>query len=459
MSAAAVVAVTAALDALPLRDRPLTAALAFLLVVLVASVAWGFRYAYLVSVLAALAFSWLAPPVHRFWISDPREFIAGATFLVVGVIGSHLAARARGSERELRAAFETMPVMAWTTLPDGTGIFVNRRWAEYTGLSDGETPLGWHNVVHPEDRGRAEEKWREALATGAPLENEVRFRRAADGEYRRFLVRGVPLRDERGLVRRWYGVLTDIEDLRQAEEARERLHQLQADMARVNRVTTMGELTASLAHEVNQPIAAAVTNANACVRWLIRDQPELGEARAAAKRTVADATRAAEIITRIRALFKNGSPRREPVDVNALIAEIVVLVRREAARSGVSIHTELAAGLPAVIGDRVQLQQVLLNLMMNGIEATKEVDGRREITVTSRLHDGVQPQVSVADTGVGLPPNADGIFNAFFTTKREGTGMGLAISRSIVESHGGRLWATPNEDRGATFHFRLPTVS
>jgi C4-dicarboxylate-specific signal transduction histidine kinase len=235
--------------------------------------------------------------------------------------------------------------------------------------------------------------------------------------------------------------------------------QLQADLARVNRVTTMGELTASLTHEVNQPIAAAITDANTCLRWLTRDEPDLQEAREAAKRTVKAATRAAEIISRIRSFFKKSAPDRELVDVNGLIAEIVTLVHSEAMRNRVSVRTDLGADLAPVMGDRVQLQQVLLNLMMNGIEATKDVDGHREITITSRHDDSDHLRVSVADTGVGLPPNADEIFNPFFTTKADGTGMGLAISRSIVESHGGRLWATSDAGRGATVSFNLPTAA
>jgi C4-dicarboxylate-specific signal transduction histidine kinase len=243
-----------------------------------------------------------------------------------------------------------------------------------------------------------------------------------------------------------------------AREERERLRQSHAELARVNRVTTMGELTASLAHEVNQPIAAAVTNANTCLRWLTRDHPDVEEARAAASRIVKDATRAADIISRIRLLFKKGAPQRELVDVNEVVREMIVLLRGEATRHSIQVRTELAAELPAVMGDRVQLQQVLMNLMINGIDAMKDVDGARELAVKSQRAENEQLQVSVSDTGVGLPPRqADQIFNAFFTTKPHGTGMGLRISRSIIESHGGRLWAAENSPRGANFCFSLPT--
>jgi C4-dicarboxylate-specific signal transduction histidine kinase len=241
----------------------------------------------------------------------------------------------------------------------------------------------------------------------------------------------------------------------QAEEAR---REAQAELARVSRVTTMGELTASLAHEVNQPIAAAVTNANTCLRWLTRDHPDVEEARAAAMRIVKDGTRAAEIVKRIRQLFKKSSPQRELVDVNEAIREMIVLLRSEATRYNITVRVDLAADLLRVMGDRVQLQQVLMNLIMNSIDAMKEVDGTRELAVKSEKTEKEEILVSVSDTGVGLPPQqADQIFNAFFTTKPHGTGMGLRISRSIVESHGGRLWAADNSPRGSSFHFALST--
>jgi C4-dicarboxylate-specific signal transduction histidine kinase len=245
---------------------------------------------------------------------------------------------------------------------------------------------------------------------------------------------------------------------RERKHAEETLRQAQADLAHVNRVTTMGELTASLAHEVNQPIAAAVTNANTCLRWLTRDQPDVEEARAAAMRIVKDGTRAAEIINRIRLLFKKGTPQRGLVDINEVIREMIVLLRSEAARHNVLVGTELATDLPQVMGDRVQLQQVLMNLMINGFDAMKNMDGTRKLALKSQRRENEQILVTVSDTGVGLPPQqADQIFKAFFTTKPHGTGMGLSISRSIVESHGGRLWATDNSPRGASFHFALLT--
>ncbi|HWF85022.1 MAG TPA: ATP-binding protein, partial [Vicinamibacterales bacterium] len=219
-----------------------------------------------------------------------------------------------------------------------------------------------------------------------------------------------------------------------------------------------GELTASLAHEVKQPIAAAMTNANTCLLWLDRETPDIDEARAAALRVVEDGRRATDIISRIRLLFTKGTRERALVDVNDVIRDLIVLLRSEATRYAISVRTELAADLPPVMADRVQLQQVMMNLIMNSIDAMKAVEGTRELAITSQPAQDGQLLVSVSDTGAGLPPQqADQIFNAFFTTKGEGIGMGLSISRSIVESHDGRLWAADNAPRGARFCFTLPT--
>ena len=260
-----------------------------------------------------------------------------------------------------------------------------------------------------------------------------------------------------------------VQDLQKANEALqaesserrqtvEALRQAQADLARANRVSSMGELSASLAHEVNQPIAAAITDANTCLRWLSRDQPDLQEARAAASRIVQDGRRASEIVKRVRMLFKKDAPPRELVDLNEIIREMLLLLESESTQFSVSLRMVLAADIPQVMADRVQLQQVLMNLMTNSFDAMKDTDGTRELTIQSQRGENGQVRISVSDTGVGLPSaQAEEIFGAFFTTKPHGTGMGLRISRSIVESHGGRLWATDNSSRGATFHLTLPT--
>ena len=239
----------------------------------------------------------------------------------------------------------------------------------------------------------------------------------------------------------------------------ERLRQAQADLARISRITSMGELTASLAHEVNQPIAAAVTNANTCLRWLMRDPPDMEEARAAASRLVKDATRAADMVGRVRTLFRKGSSQRELVDICDVVEEMLALLCNEVNRYSISIRTEIAPDLPMVMADRVQLQQVFMNLMMNAIDAMKDANGQRELHLKSqRQNDHLL--ISVGDTGTGLPQQqANQIFDTFFTTKDHGTGMGLSISRSILESHGGRLWAVPNSPHGAIFYFTLPVDS
>jgi PAS domain S-box-containing protein len=249
------------------------------------------------------------------------------------------------------------------------------------------------------------------------------------------------------------------DQLQAALQERERLRNVQAEVAHVNRVNTMGELTASLAHEIKQPISAAMTDAQTCVRWLACERPEVAEAREAASRLVKDVTRANEIIGRIGSLFKKHVPMRELIDVNELIREMIGLMRSEASRYSISIRSELT-DLPQIMADRVGLQQVLMNLMLNGVEAMKDMTAPGTLTIVSGRNEDGQLAVSILDTGVGVSPEQiDKIFSAFVTSKAQGTGMGLPISRSIIESHGGRLWATPNTGPGATFQFALPIES
>lgn len=487
------------------------------------------------------------------------------------------------SECELRDVIESVPTFAWTARPDGSVDFANRSWREYTGLSaEATNGSGWQAAVHVEDLEPHLEKWQISLTTNQRFENEVRFRRAGDGRFRWFLTRAVPLRNDQGNILKWYGIATDIEDRKQAEQAlrrseaylaesqrftktgswafapstgqttywsgemfrildldprqapahktfwelahhedcdrvmyhrdrsfaekseyvddyraampdgtvkhfhvighpvldesgqvfeyvgtvvdvtdrkraeeeRDRLHQLETDLAHIHRVSMMGELAASLAHEIKQPITAAATNAATCLRWLQHDPPQIAEAHQTAARAVRDLTRAAEIIDRLRSLYTKGVKQRELVDVNEVVGEITVLLHNEAYRYSILIRNELADHVPKIIADRVQIQQALMNLMLNGIEAMRDTGG--ELLIKSgRISDG-QLLISVRDTGVGLPDEmGDQIFSAFYTTKSQGTGMGLAITRSIVESHGGRLWAESNRGPGATFHFTL----
>jgi len=526
------------------------------------------------------------------------------------------------SEDQLRIIIDTIPTLAWCTLPDGSAEFINQRWLDYMGLSAEEArDWGWRVAIHDEDSTELVDTWRAAVATGEPFEAEARLRRA-DGEYRWFLFRAVPLRDELGNIVQWYGTNTDIEDRKQAEEIRtaqarqagvradvsaalskpahsgeflrgsaeaivrhldaafariwtlnkeknmlelqasagmythldgphsripigiqkigliaeekkphltndvmndprvtdkvwaqnegmvsfagyplivqdrvvgvmamfarqrlssatldilasvadsiaqgierkraeEALRKAQVELAHVSRVTTLGELAASIAHEVNQPLAAIVTNGSACLRWLMGDSPNLEEARETARHVIRDGKRASEVINRIRALVRKTDSEKAQLDINQAVEEVVNLTEHEAVRKGVALRTELAGDLPFVVGDRVQLQQVILNLVMNGIEAMDTVTDRpREMVIRSCEHESDQLLVAVQDSGIGLDrQNLEKIFNTFYTTKPRGMGMGLKISRSIVENHGGRLWAVPNDDGpGATFQFTL----
>jgi PAS domain S-box-containing protein len=356
-------------------------------------------------------------------------------------------------EAALRSVIETIPTFAWTLLADGSVDFVNRHWQEYTGLSlQKSVGAGWRDAMHAQDLERHVEKWRVSLKTGAIFEDEVRYRRAADGKFRWFLVRAVPLRDEDGKVLCWYGISTDIEDRKLAEQERE---QLRTDLAHVNRINTLGELAASVSHELKQPIAAAILNAQTCIRWLKRDTPDVEKALEAAVRIAKDGYGATEIIDRLRSLYKKSPPSRELVDVGEVVHEMLLLMRGEANRYGIVMRTKIESELPLITADRVQIQQVFLNLMLNAIEAMKEAGG--ELTINVEAEQDSQLEIAVSDTGPGLPVDeANNIFDAFFTTKPQGSGMGLAISRSIIESHGGRLWASNNDGPGATFHLVLP---
>ena len=310
--------------------------------------------------------------------------------------------------------------------------------------------------VHPEDQVGLVKAFERASHDG--IDVNVHYRIVLpDGTTKHVQAVGHPVLKPSGEAGEFVGFLMDVTERKRAEEERERLRQAQADLAHINRVSTMGELTASLAHEIKQPIAAATTDAKTCLRWLGRDEPDVGEAREAASRLIKDVSRASDIIGRIGSLFKKSVPNRELVDVNDVIQEMIALLRGEAVRHSISIHGDLASDLPKTMADRVQLQQVLMNLMLNGIEAMKDMGTPGELTIKSEQDENRRIIVAIADTGVGLRPDqTEQVFNAFFTSKPQGTGMGLSISRSIVESHGGRLWASPNSGSGATFQFTLP---
>jgi PAS domain S-box-containing protein len=352
-------------------------------------------------------------------------------------------------EKKFRDAVETMRALAFVVDPNGTRTFWNKGWLEYTGMSPEQASgSGWEKAIHPDDLNRVLERWRTSQKTGQHLDYELRLRRGSDGIYRWFQVRARPLRDRQGKIVKWCAVASDIEDRKQAER-------LQVDLTHANRVSTMGELVASISHELAQPITVTTAHARASLRWLQHDPPELTEVRLGTEKIVEAGAMAAEIIDRLRSLYIKAPPKRELVAMNEVIAEMAGMLRSEARGHGVSIRTDLKDDIPMTMADRVQLQQVLMNLILNGIEAMSETGG--VLTVKSKLSEDSEIQISVNDTGPGLPPGkADQIFEAFFTTKPQGSGMGLAICKSIVEAHGGRIWANGNGGLGSAFHFTLP---
>lgn len=364
-------------------------------------------------------------------------------------------------KEELRLAVDTIPELVWTALPDGSCDFVNQRVRQYTGQEVADArKSGWLLALHPDDRAGLLEIWERALEDGSPARAQARLRRH-DGEYRRFAFHCVPLHDEHGRVVKWYGSTTDIEDRLRAEEA---LQQAQAELAHVTRVTTLGELAASIAHEINQPLAAMVANAHACINWLARGNGGLEEVREALAAIVNDGDRAAQVIVRIRALLARSSPLHVTCDVAEVVRGVLPLARPALSRPGITLETQIAPEPLLVSGDAVQLQQVLLNLLLNAVEASNGLPAERlRIVVSAAVEQGAgetRVVVSVEDAGVGLPAgDRSELFSPFYSTKPGGLGMGLSISRSIIDRHGGKLWCTPNPHHGATFHFYLPRIS
>jgi PAS domain S-box-containing protein len=357
----------------------------------------------------------------------------------------------RESEYKLRQIIDTIPAHVVRYQPDGTADFMNQTFSEFLGPGVGFANL--RSVVHPEDYPKRSRDWDAHVAAAEPYDIEMRLRRA-DGVYRWHRSRRVPLRDANGAIVNWYGAGHDIDDQKRAEEAyREAL----LELAHANRVATMGQLTASITHEVNQPITAAVTYALAARRFLGAEPPNLHEADDALSLIVKEGNRAGEVVGRVRALVKKAPVRSDAVEINDAILEIIALTRSEAANNNVSVRTQLAEDLPRVQGDRVQLQQVLLNLILNAMEAMRDVDEKeRQLLISTRdVPEGVS--VEVRDSGPGFAPaDIDRVFEAFYSTKPSGLGLGLSICRSIIEAHNGRLWASPNVPRGAIFGFIAP---
>ena len=358
----------------------------------------------------------------------------------------------RASERDLSLTIETIPGLVWCASPDGELNYLNHRILEYTGSTpDAWAQSGWTGFLHPDDAEPSAHSWSRAVATGEPYDTQCRLRRAS-GVYRWFHALGQAARDSQGRVTRWYGLLIDIDDQKNVEEA---LRSNEMRLSRATRTATVGEFAGSIAHEINQPLAAVVTNGHACLRWLTNQPPDLDKAYEAAERIVRDGKEAGEVVRRIRALFKHVSLETINLNLNEVIAEVLHLLGGETTRRSVAVKTELADDLPAVLGDRVQLQQLIFNLFLNGIEAMDLVLDRPKRLLIRSKRQGQEAMVEIQDNGMGMD-DPEKAFEAFFTTKENGMGMGLAICRSIVEAHHGQLWAESGKGAGTTFSFTLP---
>jgi PAS domain S-box-containing protein len=357
------------------------------------------------------------------------------------------------ARHELQLMIDTIVTMIVVIDINGKAYFANRPAQEFVGK---DLPIeNVRETIHPDDRAMVDELWRTHLVTGEPFRTEQRMRRA-DGQYRWCYMTRVPQRDESGKIVRWYGSGYDIHDRKLAEDA---LRAAQAALAHANRAATLGEISASIAHEVNQPLAAIVANGQACLRFLRRETPDLNDVRGAVEWIVKDGNRAGEVIQRVRGLLKKADAQKAPLDVNDTINEVAALLQQELAAQHVLLQLELAPAIPLTVADRVQLQQVIINLVMNGAEAMQAVtERRRALVVQSHRDEANQVVVAVTDSGVGIPAEtAARLFDAFFSTKPSGLGIGLSICRSIIADHGGRIWAEDNgAGPGATFRFALP---
>ena len=456
-------------------NHPATGALLYMIVIVLVSMTGNIVAGIGLAIIAVFCLHYFfTEPRFSLQIKATEDMVAVSAFALTSVIIANLVGRARGLAEgmalkdRLQLIIDTIPAMVWSISPDGSADFMNKRFRDYTGLSledirgwawTDALHRPWMDALHPDDR--AMDDWSAALAPGEPFEKEARLR-SSDGEYRRFLLRFVPLRNDRGSIVEWYAKSTDIEDLRRAEEElrrREgRLRDAQMELAHANRVTTTGQLAASIAHEVSQPISAALTNANAARRWLDSAPPDLDEVRQALIRISRDGRRASKTIDRIRALVRKAPPKDDQLDINEVMREVIALTRGELRSSRTSLRTQLSDGLPVIPGDRIQLQQVMLNLILNALEAMSgSSETPRELLIRTEQDGPARVLVAVRDTGPGLEPeNLDRLFDAFYTTKPDGMGMGLSICRSIIEAHGGRVWATPNLPQGAAFQFTLP---
>jgi PAS domain S-box-containing protein len=412
---------------------------------------------------------WLIPPSDSFVLSAEYEigffiFVALCLFITEFSAARWRVERALSqSERRFRLMAETIPEIVWIeSVMPRLMLYMSPRYEQVWGRPLGDVerdPEAWMEAVHPEHRNDVQSAWRRWLAGEGNERLDVTFPIVRpDGDTRWIHSRGTLIRDERGRPDRGNGIAADITDERRAQEA---LARAQMELAHVSRLTTLGELTTSIAHEVSQPLAGMMASAGAGARWLAAEPPDITAARATLDSIAADGKRARDVIARIRALTKRQAPRKERVDINHEIQDVLALTAQESRSHDVVVRTELDRSLPRVGGDRVQLQQVLLNLVLNAIEAMSAVQDRpRLLTIASARRGSANAVlVEVRDSGIGLDPSgAEQVFKAFYTTKPDGIGIGLSISRSIVEAHGGRLWASGNEPHGAVFQLSLPVA-
>jgi PAS domain S-box-containing protein len=364
----------------------------------------------------------------------------------------------RESEFKLRQLTETIPEMLWSATPEGVIDYCNARVLDYTGFSANEIiGSGWARLLHPDDVDETVRVWMSCVATGLPYKVEVRIFHATDRTYRWCLTNALPLLDEQGSVLKWHGTVVDMHDWKQAQE---KLRGMQAELAQMMRVMTMGELAASIAHEVNQPLTAIAANGESSLHWLTRDEPDIEKIRMLTNRVVADARRASDIIGRIRVMASQRAPEQKLLSIDDVIDESLSFLRGELQEKGIIVSLDLARELPQIIGDRTQLQQVIINLTINAVQAMTEVAAaERRISVGAVLSDSEAVCCSIEDSGPGIDPeHLPRLFDSFFTTKDSGMGMGLAICQSILEAHGGRIRADNNSALGgARFSFDLLT--
>ncbi|WP_280155036.1 ATP-binding protein [Piscinibacter sp. XHJ-5] len=412
---------------------------------------------------------WLIPPADSFVLSSEYQlgfaiFVALCLFIIEFSAARWRVERAlEESERRFRLMAETIPEIVWTeSVMPRRMLYMSPRYEQVWGhrLGDVERdPEAWMEAVHPEHRNDVRSAWRRWLAGEGNERLDMTFPIVRpDGDTRWIHGRSTLVRDAKGRPYRVSGIAADITDERRAQEA---LAKAQMELAHVSRLTTLGEFTTSIAHEVSQPLAGMMASAGAGARWLAAEPPDIAAARATLDSIAADGKRARDVIARIRALTKRQVPRKDRVDINHEIEEVLALMARESRSHDIVVRTQLDRSLPRVGGDRVQLQQVLLNLVVNAIEAMSTVQDRpRLLTMASARRGSANAVlVEVRDTGTGLDPaGAERVFDAFYTTKRDGIGIGLSISRSIVEAHGGRLWASRNEPHGAVFQLSLPVA-